>query len=460
MTRCCWRTFCVAKRPLALASSLPRTGGAAEGAVEGAVGGAVEGAVEGVVEGAVAGAVEGAVVEAAVEGAVESAVEGAVMKNVAFALLSLVLCWPSLTEAEKAAEDAEMPRAIIHIGPHKTATTSLQAMLTTANSIANMQAENTYWVKQAEVKHFSLDLSQVSPDSDAVAQIQKMGRFFNESLELSRNVVLSTESFVWMIPQKIQQLKDMLQGFDVTIVAVYREYLSHMLSFHAEQNKVFTGKFTPLSKYLLERMDYAQTESGRDYVTLLGHWRQVFGKDALKIVDYYGAIAAGKSVPHVVLCEVGGVLCGMEEAAHATHTNVSPGSLAEQQLFTHFLQFIGTQGTLVQCQPPPADYFVHTDLVNLFLKECEKKPGTPTLFILASNLTALVEHSVAWDTTIRDIFGDMVYANASANLQSALSAHVQEVDFDKLLLRNDWRVWMRGLYDKAVDRKLLCDSQK
>jgi hypothetical protein len=103
---------------------------------------------------------------------------------------------------------------------------------------------------------------------------------------------------------------------------------------------------------------------------------------------------------------------------------------------------------------------VHTDLVNLFLKECEKKPGTPTSFILASNLTALVEHSVAWDTMIRDIFGDMVYANASANLQSALSAHVQEVDFDKLLLRNDWRVWMWGVYDKAVDQKLLCDSQK
>jgi hypothetical protein len=95
-----------------------------------------------------------------------------------------------------------------------------------------------------------------------------------------------------MIPPKIQQLKDMLRGFDVTIVAVYREYIAHMVSVHSQQNKHFTGKFTPFSKYLLERMDYAQTERGRDYVALLGDWQQVFGKD-LKIVDYYGAMAAG-----------------------------------------------------------------------------------------------------------------------------------------------------------------------
>jgi hypothetical protein len=121
--------------------------------------------------------------------------------NVAFALLSLVLCWLSLTEAEKAAEDAERPRAIIHIGPHKTATTSVQAKLTSANSIANMQAENTYWVKQSEVLRFSRDLQ--TGDFDNVARIQEMGRFFNESHALGRNVVLSTETFDWMIPQII-----------------------------------------------------------------------------------------------------------------------------------------------------------------------------------------------------------------------------------------------------------------
>jgi len=49
----------------------------------------------------------------------------------------------------------------------------------------------------------------------------------------------------------------MLQGFDVAIVAVYREYIAHIVSLHAQYNKHFTGDYTPLSNYLLEQMDYA-----------------------------------------------------------------------------------------------------------------------------------------------------------------------------------------------------------
>jgi len=213
------------------------------------------------------------------------------------------------------------------------------------------------------------------------------------------------------------------------------------------------GHHKPFSKHLMGLDQIGRT---RDYMTTLGDWQQVFGKDALKVVDYYGAIAAGKSVPHVVLCEVGGVLCAMKEAAHATRLNVSPGTMAEQQLFTNFLHFIMQTGKS-PCQPPPANVLKHTDIVNLFLKEYEKQPASP-LPTLAINLTALVEHSVAWDTTVRKIFGDMVYGNASANLQHALSAHVEELDFDKLLYNNEWTSWMRGVYDKAADQKLLCDS--
>jgi hypothetical protein len=67
----------------------------------------------------------------------------------------------------------------------------------------------------------------------------------------------------------------------------------------------------------------------------------VFGTDALRVVDYYGSIAAGESVPHVVLCEAGGVLCSMEEEAHS-HSNAA-ADLQPQQVFTHFYTFIAMQ---------------------------------------------------------------------------------------------------------------------
>ncbi|KAJ1393297.1 hypothetical protein B484DRAFT_425457 [Ochromonadaceae sp. CCMP2298] len=64
----------------------------------------------------------------------------------------------------------------------------------------------------------------------------------------------------------------------------------------------------------MERMDPVRSERGRDYVTLLEDWTQVFGS-GVKIVDYYGSLAA-------VLCEAAGLLCGLEDPLMA---NVGEG---------------------------------------------------------------------------------------------------------------------------------------
>ncbi|KAJ1411201.1 hypothetical protein B484DRAFT_482666 [Ochromonadaceae sp. CCMP2298] len=391
------------------------------------------------------------------------------MTNVAIALLSIVLCWLSPTEAQKAAEDAEMPRAIIHIGPHKTATTSVQAMLTSAEK--RMQADNTYWPAHGEVVQFSRSLSEVSNQGfDSVTQ---MGRFINESRSHGRNVILSTENFIKMPPHKISVLKDMLQGFDVTIIAVYREYISHMISFHYQENRWYNGHHEPISQYIMG-LDF--TDRGRDYMSLLGDWGQVFGKDALKIVDYYGAIAAGKSVPRVVLCEAADVLCDAEEGD--SHANVGD-SLEPTQVFTEFCKFTARQpGAWESCQSPihsekNENMYFHsmgrtwepTDLVAFFRKAFETRP--PQLHKLPtvnSKLTYLVEHSSAMDATLREGYGEnILYSNASANLQHAQnSIHVEEVDFEILGKKSQWSEWMRGVYDDAVRQKLLCnrDIQK
>ncbi|KAJ1406859.1 hypothetical protein B484DRAFT_404010 [Ochromonadaceae sp. CCMP2298] len=186
--------------------------------------------------------------------------------NVAIALLSILLCWLSLTEARTGDQKGEdgKPRAILHIGPDKTGSTSVQAMLASAETHFIMKGVNTYWLPLSEVHHF-----------------------------------------VW-------EVKDLLQGFDVTIVAVYREYLSHMISKTGEDNKMYhaAGHHQPFSKHLMA-MDHI--DRCRNYITTLGDWRQVFGKDTLQIVDFYGAIVAGKSVLRAVLCEVAGVLCNANE---------------------------------------------------------------------------------------------------------------------------------------------------
>jgi hypothetical protein len=85
----------------------------------------------------------------------------------------------------------------------------------------------------------------------------------------------------WLPAQKICRVKNLLQGVDVTIVAVYREYLSHMISKIGEENKMYhaAGHHQPFSKHLMA-MDHI--DRCRNYITTLGDWRQVFGKDVLQ----------------------------------------------------------------------------------------------------------------------------------------------------------------------------------
>ncbi|KAJ1382409.1 hypothetical protein B484DRAFT_26524, partial [Ochromonadaceae sp. CCMP2298] len=173
---------------------------------------------------------------------------------------------------------------------------------------------------------------------------------------------------------------------------------------------------------------------------------QVFGKDALKIVDYYGAIAAGKSVSHVVLCEAMGVLCGVEEAKD---TNVGVPLLLTQ-LFKHFDEFIARQpGAWGPCQSQsptsdlPKEKWEPTDLVDFFCGTFEARPAAlQNLPMVKSNLTTLdtiVEHIMY--AKVRRGYGDRImYANASANLHYAQSSiHVQEVDFEALWRSRQWR---------------------
>mmetsp|Transcript_3206 Transcript_3206/g.6820 ORF Transcript_3206/g.6820 Transcript_3206/m.6820 type:complete len:219 (-) Transcript_3206:138-794(-) len=209
------------------------------------------------------------------------------------------------------------------------------------------------------------------------------------------------------------------------------------------------GHHKPFSKHLMGLDQIGRT---RDYMTTLGDWQQVFGKDALQIVDYYGAIAAGKSVPKVVLCEVAGVLCRTKEEAQA---NVSDEKLL-QQVLTYFYQFFAVQGT-GQWQPCESDE-ENPKLIELFSKAFKNRPSELGIPKLRSNLSVLVAHSTMWDAQLREEFGDaFVYGDSMANLRQAQSIHVEDVDFDKLRKYRQWTKLMRGVFENAKNLKLLCD---
>mmetsp|Transcript_26127 Transcript_26127/g.57860 ORF Transcript_26127/g.57860 Transcript_26127/m.57860 type:complete len:147 (+) Transcript_26127:135-575(+) len=145
------------------------------------------------------------------------------MQVITVSLLLLCLCLSHTAAQDKDPKDPK-PKATLHIGPHKTGTTSVQHMLEVAMKHGGMN-ENTYWLAHGKVVQFSRNVS-------LSAETAKMARILAKSLKRGRNVLLSTENFAFMRPKSILRLKDMLQGFDVTVLAVYREYISHLISFH------------------------------------------------------------------------------------------------------------------------------------------------------------------------------------------------------------------------------------
>ncbi|KAJ1432521.1 hypothetical protein B484DRAFT_27520 [Ochromonadaceae sp. CCMP2298] len=215
--------------------------------------------------------------------------------NVVIALLSIVLRWLSRTEAQKAAEDAKMPQATIHIGPPKTASSAIEGVMKRPESYVSMSAQNTYWpdykgrvIEQSKVVEFAYALFDGKDSDQFVDSIAQMGLFFNESLRMGHDVIMSCEQFLNIPPHMILQLKAMLRGFDVTVVAVYREYISHLVSWYKFSNRWMDGHTLRFSKYLLQGMDGMRDEG---FLKLCEDW-QVLGR--LVIVDYYGSIAAGK----------------------------------------------------------------------------------------------------------------------------------------------------------------------
>ena len=105
-----------------------------------------------------------------------------------------------------------IPRAIVHIGPHKTASSDIQGFLSTHTE--DLAAENLNW--PPVIDRFSKNKHYDRRKSKA-----EMVAFFQESLQLNRNILLSAEGLDKLDVPEARVLQEILTGFNVTIVFRY-----------------------------------------------------------------------------------------------------------------------------------------------------------------------------------------------------------------------------------------------
>jgi hypothetical protein len=131
-----------------------------------------------------------------------------------------------------------------------------------------------------------------------------------------------------------------------------------------------------------------------------------------------------------------------------------------QEVFTFFYEFIKLQQRWEVCKAGMDRFERPTALAAFFEKASRNRIPALRVPTLKSQLTALVEHSIRLDGLLRqEMGGYKLHENASVNRHYALnSLHVVEVE--ALLSDHKWVLWMRGVFDRAVQGRLLCTPEQ
>ena len=139
--------------------------------------------------------------------------------------------------------------AIIHIGPRKTGTSSIQYALSTPNATDRLAEDGFEYLGKWPVvgKHWFHEMMLTFTDErtqihqGAVVNDSEQWKNFLGVVEKHRsqrkNIIMSNEAFPWVLnkPEYLKAWRDALEGFDVKIVVTYRRPFEWLLSEHFQE---------------------------------------------------------------------------------------------------------------------------------------------------------------------------------------------------------------------------------
>lgn len=345
------------------------------------------------------------------------------------------------------------PHAIVHIGPHKTASTHIQAELLSLHK--ELESVNYYWPTRRDgapvavkgLASFAFALKGTLKVADPAQQIATMSSFFQESLALNRSIILSSEEFDDLNKTQVMALQKHLQGFNVTIVFVYREFLGQLISRHFQSNrfehsavhfsKSFSGFLFAMLGNLLPSLNS---------LAILDTYAAVFGAENLRIIDLLGSKAAGQSLMHVLLCEVAGILCGHATSLSTGKDTNAAYSLIPAQVFSFYKSYTERQnhGNCTFCGPKFKEYQYFTARYTNYTKTHAPPPTTST------QLTLLIPYAQQVDIRVRAMYGAvLLHGNRTANFQSMAKAQVEQVDPELFMTDVYWNAYIHSEYEIA-----------
>lgn len=227
------------------------------------------------------------------------------------------------------------PRAILHIGPHKTSSTYIQSKLCEAQDqlaregfvIPVSKSCPAVEQNQCHTKHFAGVAAQLRGDmvtahrfgcsSDPLADLNDALSSIYSAND-STGIILSSEGFDYLDENGVAELANVLSNYQTTVVIYFRRKVEHLVSYYSElsKNKARNPLLSPLSltDFFWTFVAHLDPEAGPNdpvpqgnglcYKRLFDTYSKQFGAQNLAIFHYNGLLDAGKDPWEVLVQDV------------------------------------------------------------------------------------------------------------------------------------------------------------
>jgi hypothetical protein len=175
-----------------------------------------------------------------------------------------------------------MPKFVIHIGPSKTGTKSLQRMLFQCRDLLRAHSvdyTDAWWTQPGQFLHdpllFQLREKRYADVFETFRRVNPTG---------CRIVVLSCEEFATLALEQLEVLRDAIGRHPVEIVYYCRRWSERIPS--EWKQSVKQGDYSTLPEFYLGSTRHAVHSQSINYSLVWANFCKIFGRSSLKLVSY------------------------------------------------------------------------------------------------------------------------------------------------------------------------------
>jgi hypothetical protein len=185
------------------------------------------------------------------------------------------------------------PTAVLHIGTHKTGTTSFQTMI--AQNLAHFIAQGIYYPAAGRARASQANLAwELSGDPRYRPQAGSLEDLAGELRSLKPGaVVISSEDFERLFdkPHQLTKLRSVFDtlGYSCVVVVTLREPCDYLESlYYALSRRALTQSFDSFVADAIEHraVRFGTRDFPLDYEQLVEGFATIFGQDALRVLAY------------------------------------------------------------------------------------------------------------------------------------------------------------------------------